>query len=268
MTFATGYKPDPAGYKRTPFHHLKARLSVGALPLAVSLLAFAPPMLDQNQTGSCTGGSTAACAACDLAAAGTPLGFVPSPRGIYDNGRAIDRVPNADGTLPPLADEGAEPNQVMRGITEWGVRPMKGPTSAGANYDCEPSNVNDEPTLAELEEEATHLLVGEYGITSTGKQRIVDMQTALAAKKPMTVAIAGGSDAFQGYTGGVLGPLNSELDHYTWIYGYEVQPDGSVVFLCRNQWGEGWGEQGNYRLNEAGAQELGDIVVLDVKVAA
>lgn len=268
MTFPTGYRPDPDGYKRTGFHHMRARLAVTALPLAVSLLAFAPAMLDQNQTGSCTGGSTAACAYCDLAANGLPLGFVPSPRGIYGNGRAIDRFPNDDGTLPPLTDDGAEPNQIMRGISEWGVRPMKGPTSAGENYDCELANVNAEPTLAELEDEATHLLLGEYGITSTGKQRVRDMQTALAAHKPMTVAIAGGSDAFQGYTGGVLGPLNAPLDHYVWIYGYEVQPDGSVVFLCRNQWGEGWGEQGNFRLNEAGAAELGDIVVLDVKVTS
>lgn len=278
MTFATGYKPDPDGYRRTPFHHMKARLGVTALPLLVSLLAFVPAMLDQNRTGSCTGGSTGAACTCDLAANGTPLGFVASPRGIYDNGRAIDRVPNEDGSLPPLTDDGAEPNAVMRGISEWGVRPMKGPTSAGENYDCEPANVNDEPALGELEEEATRLLLGEYGITSTGKQRVVDMQTALAGKKPICCAIAGGSDTFQGYSGGVMGPIGTALDHYVWLYGYEVLPDGSVVFFGRNQWGTSWGEQGrdpsgqptgesgNFRINEAGVAELGDIVVLDVKV--
>ena len=169
----------------------------------------------------------------------------------------------------------------MRGISEWGVRLMKGPTSTGANYDCEPSNVNDEPTLGELEEEATRLLVGEYGITTFGKQRVDDMRAALAGKKPITVAIAGGSAAFQSYAGGVLGPLNAGTDHYVWIYGYEVQADGSVLFLCCNQWGTGWGERGrdelgaesgesgHFRINEACAAELTDIVVLDVrKVAA
>lgn len=266
MTFTLGYKPDPDGYKRTPFHHLKMRMNITALPMMISLLEFAPDMLDQNVTGSCTGGSTMAAVTCELAAAGTPLGFVGSPRGAYLNGRAIDRIPNPDGSLPPLEDNGAEPNQVWRGISEWGVRPMRAPTSTGVNYDCEASNVNDEPKLDELEVEATHLYVGEYGITTTGKQRIVDMQTALAGKKPITVAIAGGSDAFQQYMGGVLGPLNASNDHYVWIYGYEVQPDGSVIFLCRNQWGVSWGEQGNFRLNEAGAQELTDLVVGDVHI--
>lgn len=278
MTFATGYVPDPEGYKRTPFHQAKARMGVTALPLLMSMLFFAPAMLDQNRTSSCTGGATGAAATCDLAANDTPLGFVASPRGIYDNGRSIDRVPDPDGSLPPLTDDGAEPNMVMRGISEWGVRPMRGPTTAGENYDCEPSNVNDEPKLDELEEEATHVLLGEYGITSTGKQRVIDMQTALAAKKPICAAIAGGSDTFQEYMGGVLGPIGLDLDHYIWFYGYEVLSDGSVVFFGSNQWGTSWGEQGRdehgqpsgergrFRLNEAGVAELGDIVVLDVRL--
>jgi hypothetical protein len=262
-----GYLPDPVGHRRTAFRHLALRLGVAILPASVSLLRFAPDVLDQNQTGSCTGGSTGAAIATSLASAGTPLGFVPSPRGIYNIGRAIDRAASTDGSLPPLTDDGAQPNQVMRGISEWGVRPMRGPTSTGANYDCEPSNVNLEPTLGELEEEATCLLIGQYEVTSTGRQRVRDLQAALAGGRALTFAIAGGTNDFQSYLGGVMGALNGELDHYVWMYGYETQVDGSVIFLCSNQWGKDWGEAGRFRINEACVAQIGNIVVLDVKVA-
>ena len=263
MIFKTGYKPDPHTYKRAHF----ALYSEHLLPWKASLLESAPSVLDQNATSSCTGGSVGAAVTCALAARGTPLGFVASPRGIYMNARIVDRVADGAGVLPAVEDGGANPSSVMRGITEWGVRPMRGPTSMGDNYDCEPSNVNNEPTLSELEEEATHLIVGEYGIASTGTDRVRDMQEALAGRRPITVAIAGGSNAFQSYSGGIMGSIGTSLDHYVWLYGYETQIDGSAVFLGRNQWGTGWGEQGSFRINESGIAELGDIVVLDVKVA-
>jgi len=186
-----------------------------------------------------------------------------SPRCVYTNGRCIDRLPNPDGVLPPLVDEGANISTVCRGIGEWGVRPMHGPTSDGRNSDAEPSNVNDEPKLGELEEEAQHLVVGEYGITSRGKTRRDESCAAIAAGDPIAVGIAGGSAAFQSYTGGIMPALHSELDNCVLVYGYETQPDGSVVFFIRNSWGTGWGENGNARLSQEAFDELDGMVVLD-----
>lgn len=261
-----GYLLESAGHQRTPFRRLAARkwLDAAALPPSVTLAQWTPDVLDQNATGSCTGGATAAAIATALAAAGKPLGWVPSPRGIYTNGRAIDRVPMFDGTLPPLIDGGANANQIMRGITEWGVRPMRGPTSDGLNYDAEPSNVNNEPTLGELEEEATHLLIGEYDIADGGALRRDEICAAIAGKIPVTVAIAGGSPAFQAYTGGIMPALHSPLDHYVWIYGFQTAADGTRVFYMRNQWGRSWGENGSAVLSEAAVDELGDVIALDV----
>lgn len=258
---STGYISDPITHKRAKYR--ASREGIAALPKSASLLPFAVVVLDQNQTGSCTGGSTAAALATALSAKGTPLPWIPSPKGIYTLGRAVDRVPDSHGVLPPLSDNGAQPNQVMRGITEWGIRPM-GPLVQGCYYDCDPSDVNEEPTLGELEDDAKNLILGEHAITTTGVQRITDICTAIASRKPVTVAIAGGSDAFQEYTGGILPALHAPLDHYVWILGYETDAHGQCIITVRNQWGPSWGESGNVRLSEAAVQELGDLVVLDV----
>lgn len=270
MKYATGYKRSAPGHQRTHFRHLATRLgaAVTVLPMLASLEAFLPPTLDQNQTRSCTGGSHAAAYFTCLAATGNPLGFVPSPRGLYLNARCIERVPREDGTLPDLEDTGASASDVTRGAQQYGVRPMRAPTSTGLNYDAEPSNVNDEPALGDLEEEAKTLLIGDYELSDDGPARRREIQQAIAAGYPVTVGIAGGCDAFQGYAGGVLPALHSEVDHCVFLYGYETQPDGTVVYLGRNSWGTGWGEQGNFRLSEAAVDELEDCIVLAVQVVA
>lgn len=220
--------------------------------------------MDQGQTGSCTGHATSGASYAALAAAGTPLSWVPSPHGIYTLGRAIDRADPATA----LTDDGAEPNQVMRGISEWGVRPMLAPTADGRLSDCEPETINEEPALGELELDGLALLLGEYGITSTGAQLEEELKVALfVAKKPVTLAIAGGSDAFQGYSGGVLEALNAPLDHYIYADGYETLPSGEFVLHVVNSWGvDGWGIAGRARLGSKSVAELGDLVVLNVKL--
>lgn len=258
--FWTGYTPDPEGHRRTPFAALSRRLKAQTLPDAFSLAQFMPPIMDQGQTGSCTGHATAGATFASLAAAGTPLGWVPSPHGIYTVGRALDRP---DPSVA-LEDNGAEPNQVMRGITEWGVRPMQAPAPDGRVSDCEPSTINVEPQWDELEKDSTALLVGEYEIVSTGAQRIEDLKVALAvANAGVTVAIDGGSDAFQSYAGGILASAGLDLDHY--IYAVAFGIDAGVFFLdLANSWSTGWGEAGRVRIGAQAVAELGDLVVTKV----
>jgi hypothetical protein len=223
-----------------------------------------PAVLDQGQTGSCTGNASAMGLFLAFLLAQHPLSWVPSQAGIYRNGRGIDR----DDVQTPLLDEGAQPNQVFRAISEYGIGPMRGPTSDGRNSDVEIATVNDEPKLGALEEEALTLPIGEYGINSIGSARILALRQALSANKPVCVAIAGGSNAFQSYTSGILPALNAPLDHYVLLIGYSTTPTGSTVFECLNSWGDGWGEGGYCWLSEEAVQELGDLVVLDVKVKA
>jgi hypothetical protein len=231
------------------------------IPDVTMLDPWAPAVMDQGQTGSCTGHSPASALYTAFNVIGQPLPWVPSPAGIYRVGRAIDR-PN---TSTPLTDDGAEPNQVFRSINEFGVHPIQAPTSDGRYSDADPATINDEPSLGELEADAVTCIVGDYGITSTGTQRVDDVCSAIANKHPVTVAIAGGSNTFQAYSGGVLGPIEETLDHYVWLYGYETVANGSRVFHGRNSWGRDWGISGDFMLSEDALQWLGDLVALDVR---
>ena len=259
MTYGTGHIPDPVGYQRTPFHRLAVRLGLfvgdGALPAHVDLLDAGRLPLDQAGTSACFGHA----AGMGLSIA-LDLPWVASPAEIYRNGRAIDRTP---GEL--LTDSGTQPSQGFRAINEFGVRPMVAlPTR---NSDVDPATVNDEPKLGDLEDEALEVVVGDYGIYSHGARRITDICTALAHGKPVCIAIAGGSAAFQAYAGGVLGPLASPLDHYVLLVGYHTLPDDTVILDGLNSWGEGWGDRGRFHLSPAAVDELGDIVALDVRKA-
>lgn len=232
-------------------------MGIVTLPPAASLFDLAPPVMDQGSgdqgTGSCTGHATS-CGA--YVAAGLP--WVPSPAELYRNGRELDRTP---GT--PLTDDGAQPSQVFRGINEFGVRPMT--PLADRFSDADPSTINDESKLGDLEAESLEMFVGDYRIDSTGKERLDDICTAIAGGQPVTVAIAGGSSAFQSYSGGVLPALNAELDHYVCLLAYRTLPDGTREFGGRNSWSVGWGEEGNFWLSEAAVQELGDVVALSLR---
>jgi hypothetical protein len=271
----TGYLPDPVEYKRKTFHHLAAqRFPVAPLAPDVSLSDQAPAVMDQGSgrfgTGSCTGHAIA-CAACTtLVTSGHALPFVISPAEIYRNGRAIDRGPGG----PSLIDDGAQPNQVWRAVSTFGVRAIKAPTSDGRYSDAEPATINDEPTLGDLEDESRTLLVDEYGISSRGARRVAEIKIAInglgygVEGVPLTAAIAGGSDAFQAYAGGVLGRLDASLDHYVAILGYRTRTSGKTEFLIRNSWGIDWGLHGDCWIDEDALDELGDIVAADVRVKA
>lgn len=258
---ATGYRPDPFGHRRTSFGRLASKLNLGSTPSSCSMRSNVPMILDQGPTSSCVGHAAAMGIhiACKLS--GIDLGWVPSPAEIYRNGRGIDRV----SLSQPLTDDGSEPNQVFRAISEYGVRPMKANVD-GRNSDAEPRTINDEPKLGDLEEEALTIPFGEYGISSFGSTRVLALRQALAANKPVTAAVAGGSDAFQNYTNGILEAINAQLDHYALLIGYSTSSSGETVFELLNSWSELWGEGGYGRMGEAGIQKLGDLVVLDVKV--
>lgn len=273
MRRGKGYKPDPAGHRKTPFRHLAARLAVTALPLLVSL-ADLSPVFDQGQTGSCTGHATAGAV---MVRFGRDLGFVPSPTGIYTTGIALDRDLNA-----PLLDLGAEPNQVVRGLAIDGVRAIGPMANDGRNSDADwpiPPDGSDpvvpDPTLLQIEASTAHLVVGPYAITSTGEQRKTDIKTALANGYAIMCAVDASdpNGPLQSYTSGVLDTLGTTLDHYVLIVGYEVTTDATsglvdLVLTVRNSWGGAWGEAGNFRIRGAAIDQLGDLYVLDGKLEA
>ena len=259
----TGHIRETAPH--TPFARLSAKL--GAPASSANLMAFTTKVFDQGNSGSCEGNATAGAIYCALAAAGSPIPWTPSQDGIYRLGRAIDRVPDEHGNLSPLTDTGAMTSQVIRGIAEWGIRPMGALASDGRYSDVELATVNDEPSLTEIEADAHHVIIGAYAITSWGKQKSDDVAACVSAGVPVVLAIAGGSQAFQAYSGGVLGTLNAPLDHAVFVVGYTTNADGSRVYTVRNSWGQSFGESGNVRISEDCLYQCGDLVAMKARLA-
>jgi len=156
-----GYIPDHADIVRPHVSLLLGARYGSATPDAVDLEPLAPAVMSQGSTSACTGHGTSVAIA--IATKGA-LPFVASPRGIYGVARAVDRQSPIDG----MTDSGAMPDQVVRGMSAWGVRPIAAPTSDGRYSDCEPANVNDEPTLGEIESSSHALIVGSHAITAGG----------------------------------------------------------------------------------------------------
>ena len=286
MKFARGYRPDPPGHTRTPLRHLAARLGAPALPDFTERSPRAlqlSPVRDQSSFSGCTGCGTSLAVTVGAAEAGTPLGFDASDAAAYLNGRAIDRTPLPDGSLPPLVDGGAMPNQVWRGYAEFGARRMRPVADRYSELDA--ATINAEPTILDLEEESATLLVGEYGITSRGDQRIADLRTGLVLR-PVTVAIQADRDGVQNYDGRALtaSDLGFDTDHYVALVDFAIV-QGRVIWLVRQSWGtkatSGWGVDaftqegvppswpaaGHMLLAQGAEQTFTDLVVADVRRA-
>jgi hypothetical protein len=264
---------------------MKAAHGLGAAPLPLSTnnrakLAAAsggPGILNQGDTSSCEGHAHASAITLRYALMGTPVPLV-SPIGLYDFARMVGRSPNADGSLPALTDDGTEPSLIISGMQEWGIVSAK----TWGDYPADPSTINVEPTVDDVADAAEFELSGAYFLKSAGDQFCTDLMTALAAGFPVTSAIAASSDTFQNYRGGVLGPLDEDVDHASAYvdYSWDGANLSSLVIYGVNSWGDVdasgaiiWGEGdapgilgGMYRANrDFVAQYANDACVLDVQ---
>ncbi len=280
MKFGTGHKPDPASYVRPRFDLFAAVRGLSStLPLFTTnapAIAQAFPVANQKQTSRCTGFSTACAIAGRLAIAGTPLVFRPSPTRIYTNGRRID-----DPFGPPLTDDGAQPNQVWRAASTFGVTSwddvIDGP-------DVSPELLNADPGADDLLSSSAFLSVGEYALAAAGAARVQETLMALAAGRPVTVAICADADPIQFYAGDVLtsAMLGAAVDHYVCVVDYATTPSG-LVLLVRNSWGtkadrwgvdafsvsglpDAWSAPGHFLVDESAIQTMTDLVVGDVSL--
>lgn len=276
MAFKLGYKPDPDGHRATPARMAHPSTRVGAAlrtltppPPEWHLQHHAPDNFDQGESSACTGHATSGAATTTLATAGTPLAKPPSPDQFYKGARALDRLPGPDGKLPPLTDDGAEPNQVMRWADEWGSKPMGGPTSDGRNSDVELAHVNDEPSFTDLEADRGFEFTGQYKLDSVGPQRVEDLKKLLYAGIAVCFAYGVG-DAFQAWKGGTpLGAATDAPNHYLYAVGYHTDANGKTIVEFRNSWGKTlWGIEGDGEGDEDFIASMTDLWVMDVKLKA
>lgn len=254
-----GYKQDPHGHMATSAHVLLG--SASSSPKSFSLRSNVANILNQFQTSSCTGQATkgAIVTRMNIKSISIPE---PSAGGIYKIGRCIDRLPNADGNLPPLQDEGAMPNQIIRGISEWGV-----PSEQIDPFDSD--TINNEPDMAEFESASHCVLNGAYRINFTGSRRIDYIKSAIYSGHPPCCAVDVDSD-FENYSGhGVLSSPNSNDilgGHYIYMVSYETLSSGLTVVEIVNSWGEEWGDSGFARGDEKFIAGMRDIYVMNVNL--
>ena len=183
-----------------------------------------PGILNQFSYSCCTGFASGGGATASFAARGISVPLL-SPIQPYDVGRAIDNPP-VDGVYAPLVDQGAMPNQVVRGCMTFGMASA----SAWGCYPPTSATINLPPTPAELEEAGEFLLTGAYFLDDGDPAaRILGFIKACAAKYTVTTSVQASGDAFENYTSGVLTAtqLTGDLDHYT--YGIDYAWTGSAA---------------------------------------
>lgn len=211
----------------------------------VSLRRFEPRTFNQLGYEACTGHAWSLGIVVALAAAGSPLSFVPSPLDIYTLARAIGR----GGPQGRLSDTGAQLADVATAISTWGLRPI-GALNPRGNTDCTDALINEEPNLKGLILDASTLVTGEYRL---------DLHSLMAVKNACSLLDAGiplarGSfvDApYETYKAGdpaVGAPDESDPNgggHATVTTGYRVNADGSVEFEDATSWDETFGDAGH-----------------------
>lgn len=246
-----GYHPDPEGHHYTRWLHAFRAPNVAPRDLRPS----ACKVLDQGRSSGCVGHGTATGVFTAAAVAGAPLGFIPSPAGIYVNAVALER---GDPLRGPLLDQGSMPSQAAAALSIFGVRPMQ-PQSALT--DVHPVNGElPEPNLDDLEQEGEHCYVGWYEIGNADEARI-----ALAAGAPVGIGTYVDS-AFTRWDPSKppLGYMNqSDPDgggHWTVLLGF----DASRFFL-RNSWGPGWGDAGDCYVTDDFVNQADQLIAFGYK---
>jgi Papain family cysteine protease len=266
MPHSKGYRPSkPADLARfRPVRHLfGAREGVVlGYPAAAATSPHAPAVMDQgsgpNGTSSCIGHGSSVGITTALAAKGTALPWVASPKALYDNVRELGRTKLPDGSLSPLVDEGGDPATLLQSLAGSGVRAIRAPTSDGRYSDCEPATINAPETAPEDEEGRRDLLVGEYSIDPRDPEFPGLVAACIARGVPVGVGIPG-EGAFEAWgdnwspsSAPLAGPADfNEADHWVVVLDYSTARDGSLVFVLRNSWSADWGNNGNIAIAEA-----------------
>ena len=230
-----GLIPDPKGHRYNGFHlHPAALLDPAELPARTHNAKFAPPIWNQDRTGSCFGHGTAGQITTTLAAKGKPLPSPISPDFVYKITRAIDR-PNP---AVPLQDVGSQPNSGVRAMSLWGVAVESevdgGRTATSPDYGTYlDAHVNDEPKLGDMEFASKRIIAGFNAIVDDDLQKLVKFSQALASGHTIGTGVDAGGDAFQQADGMLpLGYCGNEPDHWIHIVDYafvgQLRNDGAL----------------------------------------
>lgn len=219
-----GYRVGGAPPNAKPFDGQLAEL-----PPKVDLRPFMTRVEDQQQTNSCSANATAGAYEYLMKRHLGDGGYDVSRMFMYFNGRAIAGA--------QIADEGAALGDVIAGLQQAGA-------CSERTWPFDAQRVNDEPAAAAFDEAAQFLVEDVHQIPTD----LAAWKTALALGSPIIFGLR----LFKSFDkhrkpGLVPAPTKQEAGradhggHAMLCVGYS---DADKVFICRNSWGESWGDKG------------------------
>jgi len=259
-TQGKGFIRDPQGHRWTPFkavhrHGLKA---AAPRPRPVH---FAAPVSNQLSVGQCVAHGLLDAAFCALRAFGVAIETPFSHRIGYLVARAVDRAAwvSMGATLPPLTDDGCEPNQLARAFPLYGVPLAK--DVDGGTLDAIPGLENRELMLSEAIASKPGAWPVDFShVGDNDGDKLAQCEAAIVSGLPFALAIEAGPK-FQACDGStVLSSDGLMLDHM--IHCLDVASDiNGRRWLVQNSWGEGWGAFGRAWVDDGFIEAAGNILI-------
>lgn len=209
---------------------------VAAGPPSVDLRKQCPAVYDQGDLGSCTANAIAGALEFDMLKQ-RESAFVPSRLFIYYNERAIE------GTIPH--DAGAMIRDGIKSVANQGVCPEGDNGDPPPDWPYDISKFADTPPAACYEKAKAMKAISYHSVT----QNLADMKGCLAEGYPFVFGITV-YESFESQavarTGDVPMPRSGEKvlgGHAVLAVGYD---DDDRLFICRNSWGDSWGDAGYF----------------------
>lgn len=227
----------------------------GKLPSVVDLRPNMSPVFDQGQIGSCADNATAALVEhLELQELKDMAGPEQFDDGTYDPVARLYLYWNArniEGTLS--TDSGSSLADVIAAIKAKGVcRESKWPYRSSNVFRC--------PPKACYAEGYHHRVLTDYAVNATSK---VEMMSCLAGGFPFMIGIPVYDQMMSedaAATGIVTFPeagAQPEGYHAVTVVGYTIDSDGQLHWCIRNSWGDQWGDNGHFWVQEEYLTQLG-----------
>jgi C1A family cysteine protease len=234
-----GWKPDIPDQR--DYSYVVPRLTLMALPPSTDLRAECPAVYDQQRIGSCTANAIGGAIEFDMMKEGMQA-YTPSRLFIYYNERSME------GSVG--SDAGAQIRDGIKSVGQLGDCP-----ESEWPYDGRPANPDgtwpqghraaQKPTQQCYTDAIKHKALQYLSVD----RNLADMKGCLASGFPFvygfTVYESFESQAVA-QTGNVPMPASTESvvgGHAVLAVGYD---DDERRFICRNSWGESWGDAGYF----------------------
>jgi len=229
--------------------------SVDSIPKTASLATYSFSPLDQGDFSDCGGCGTACGLYVAYAAAGKPLGWIPSQACIYAASRAFTRAKAADTVLPSLTDNGVFLGDTMTAASTVGIMPMlEAHTADGRLSDVDVTTVDKELTISELEACGRFIPPKPQALDVKDPNFAKNIAACINAKHPVVAGIVVDT-AFESWRGGLPITTVNLSDpqaggHCVCFLSYETDANGKLLFWLQNSWGAMAGVNGFFAVGE------------------